>query len=461
LRRDKVTMICGTILLAILLAAIFAPYIAPADPYKTSMLRRLLPVGSPNYLLGTDELGRDMLSRLIYGGRLSLFMGLMPVVCAFTIGTILGVTAGYAGGRINMVIMRVVDVFYAFPSVLLAIAISGAAAAGFAALAISMVGAQTGQRVNIYSYREPGLINPLLEAFTKKTGIATNVVFASAGLNERLAAEGQNSPADLLFAVDAGQLSEAKDAGLTQTVDLPILISNVPASYRDPANHWFGLTMRGRVVYAHKDRVKQDTITYEELADPKWKGKVCSRSGQHVYNTSLLATIIAHKGEAAAEAWLRGLKANLARKPAGGDREQVRDVSAGQCDLAIGNTYYMALMLSNPQQKAWAEGVKILFPNAADRGTHVNISGVALTKHAPNKANALRLMEFLASDEAQRIYAEANNEYPVSPKVEPSAIVKSWGKLKPDALPLENLAKFRKRASELMDKVGFDAGPGT
>jgi iron(III) transport system substrate-binding protein len=289
-------------------------------------------------------------------------------------------------------------------------------------------------------------------------------VFASAGLNERLAAEGQNSPADLLFTVDAGRLSEAKDAGLTQPVDSAALTAAIPAPYRDSANHWFGVTMRSRIVYASKERVKQDAITYEELADPKWKGKICVRSGQHVYNTSLLATIIAHKGEAAAEAWLKGLKANLAHKPAGGDREQARDIFAGKCDLAIGNTYYMALMAKNeknPEQKQWGAAIKPLFPNAADRGSHVNISGMALAKNSPNKANALKLMEFLASEEAQKIYASANNEYPVNPKVEPSEIVKSWGKLKPDALPLDNIAKYRKRASELVDKVNFDAGPSS
>jgi iron(III) transport system substrate-binding protein len=318
--------------------------------------------------------------------------------------------------------------------------------------------------VNIYSYREPGLIDPLLKAFTEKTGIKTNVVFASAGLNERLAAEGQNSPADLLFTVDAGRLSEAKDAGLTQPVDSAALKAAIPAPYRDPANHWFGLTMRSRIVYASKDRVKQDAITYDELADPKWKGKICIRSGQHVYNTSLLATIIAHKGEAAAEAWLKGVKANLAQKPAGGDREQARDIFSGKCDLAVGNTYYMALMAKNeknPEQKQWGAAIKPLFPNANDRGSHVNISGMALAKNSPNKANALKLMEFLASEDAQKIYASANNEYPVNPKVEPSDTVKSWGKLKPDALPLENIAKYRKKASELVDKVNFDAGPSS
>ena len=318
--------------------------------------------------------------------------------------------------------------------------------------------------VNIYSYREPQLIDPLLKAFADKTGIKANVVYASAGLNERLAAEGQNSPADLLLTVDAGRLSEAKDAGLTQPLDSAALKQAVPASYRDAGDHWFALTMRSRVVYASKERVKQDTITYEELADPKWKGKICIRSGQHVYNTSLIATMIAHKGEAATEAWLKGVKDNLAHKPAGGDREQARDIHSGKCDLALGNTYYMALMAKNdknPEQKEWGAAIKPLFPNAADRGSHVNISGVALTKHAPNKANAVKLMEFLASEDAQKIYATANNEYPINPAISPSEIVQSWGKLKPDPLPLENIAKYRKRASELVDKVNFDAGPSS
>lgn len=318
--------------------------------------------------------------------------------------------------------------------------------------------------VNIYSYRQPQLIDPLLKAFTDKTGIKTNVVYAAAGLNERLAAEGRNSPADLLFTVDAGRLSEAKDAGLTQPIESAVLAGAIPAQFRDPDKHWFGLTMRGRVVYASKERVKQDAITYEDLADPKWKGRLCVRSGQHVYNTSLIATIIAHKGEAFAEQWLKGVKDNLAHKPAGGDREQARDIASGKCDLALGNTYYMALMTKNekvPEQKKWAAAIKLLFPNAKDRGTHVNISGMAMAKHAPNKANAVKLMEYLASDEAQKLYANANNEYPVSPKVPPSQIVQSWGPIKADPLPLENLSKHRRRASELVDEVNFDAGPSS
>ena len=333
-----------------------------------------------------------------------------------------------------------------------------------AATFLFISGVQAQEEVNIYSYREPQLIDPLLKAFTERTGIRSNVVYAAAGLNERLAAEGKNSPADLLFTVDAGRLSEAKDAGLTQAVDLLSLQRSIPSQFRDPDSHWFGLTMRSRIVYASKDRVQQESITYEELADRKWKGKICIRSGQHVYNTSLTATIIAHKGEAFAEEWLKGLKANLAHKPAGGDREQARDIYSGKCDIAVGNTYYMALMATNeknPEQKQWGAAIKPLFPNADDRGSHVNISGMALARNAPHRANALKLIEFLASEQAQRIYASANNEYPVNPNVEPSDIVKSWGKLKPDLLPLENIAKYRKKASELVDKVNFDAGPSS
>jgi len=313
--------------------------------------------------------------------------------------------------------------------------------------------------VNIYSYREPGLINPLLAAFTKETGIKTNVVFATSGLIERLAAEGRNSPADLLLTNESGLLLQAVGAGVTQPVRSAVLETAIPATLRDPGGQWFGLTRRARVVYASKERVKQNAITYEELAEPKWRNKICIRSGQHTYNVALVASMIAHHGEAETETWLTGLKANLARRPSGGDREAVRDVQAGLCDLAVGNTYYMASMLKNPDQKAWAEAVRIIFPNAADRGTHVNVSGVSLTKSAPNKANALRLMEFLASPEAQRIYAEANGEYPVVEGVPASPLVKSWGELHADPLPLAKIAELRKQASELIDRVQFDQGP--
>ena len=319
--------------------------------------------------------------------------------------------------------------------------------------------ASANEEVNIYSYREPGLIKPLLTAFNEKTGIKTNVVFAKNGLVERLAAEGRNSPADLLLTNEFGLLTRAVKAGATQTVRSGVIDEAIPENLRDPDGHWFGLTRRARVVYASKDRVDLDSITYEELADPKWRAKICMRSGQHTYNVALVASMIAHHGEEEAEKWLEDLKANLARKPAGGDRDSVRDVKAGLCDLAIGNTYYMAAMLNNPDQKEWADAVRILFPNTNGRGTHVNISGMALTANAPNKDNALELMEFLVSPEAQEIYAQVNGEYPVVPGVPASKLVESWGTLKADALPLEKIAELRKKASELIDSVQFDQGP--
>jgi iron(III) transport system substrate-binding protein len=318
--------------------------------------------------------------------------------------------------------------------------------------------------VNIYSYRQPYLIEPLLAEFTRETGIKTNVIFAEKGLIERIEAEGRNSPADVLLTVDIGNLSQAKDSGITQPVSSEAIEAAIPQAYRDEDNEWVGLTRRARVVYASKDRVKQDAITYEELADPKWRGKICIRSGQHVYNVALIASMIAHHGEEWTEQWLRGVKANLARKPAGDDRLQVKGVYAGECDLAIGNTYYMGAMLKNekePEQKAWAESVNMLFPNSDGRGTHVNVSGAVVAKYAPHKENAVKLIEFLASDKGQEMYAEVNNEYPVKDGVAWSPLVKSWGDFKPDPISLNEIASLRKKASELVDKVGFDDGPSS
>ena len=318
--------------------------------------------------------------------------------------------------------------------------------------------------VNIYSYRQPYLIKPLLDAFEKETGIKANVVFANKGLIERMEAEGRNSPADLLLTTDVGELTAAAQKGVTQEVTSASIVDNIPAQYRDPEGHWFGLTRRARVVFASKERAPRDAITYEELADPKWRGKICIRSGYHVYNIGLIAAMIAHHGEAKAEQWLKGLKNNLARRPAGNDRAQVKGVFAGECDLAIGNTYYMGHMMTddkNPEQKKWAASVKILFPNTSGRGSHVNISGMALAKNAPHKDKALRLMEYLSSDEAQRIYAEANFEYPVKDGVPWSDLVKSWGTFMADDIALEEVAANRKRASELIDEVAFDDGPSS
>ena len=301
-----------------------------------------------------------------------------------------------------------------------------------------------------------------MDAFTEKTGIATNVLFLDKGLVERIQAEGANSPADVILTVDISRLTEAKDAGVTQPVVNETINKDIPDHFRDPDGNWFGLTTRGRVVYASKERVAQDDITYEELADPKWKGKICTRDGQHSYNVGLFASMIAHHGEAEAEKWLTGLRNNLAKKPDGGDRDQAKAIFAGECDIALGNSYYVGLMITNekePEQKEWASAIKVLFPNTKDRGTHVNISGMALAKNAPNKENALKLMEFLSEGEAQKIYAEQVFEYPVLPGAEPSDVVKSFGEIKPDTLPLAEIAANRKKASEIVDKIGYNDGP--
>jgi iron(III) transport system substrate-binding protein len=313
--------------------------------------------------------------------------------------------------------------------------------------------------VNVYTYRQPALINPLFEAFTAKTSIEVRVVFAENGLVERLAQEGRNSPADLLLSADAGRLVEAANRGLAQPVTSPAILDKIPANLRDGANQWFGLTMRARVIYASNERAPITAITYEELADPKWKGKLCMRPGNHPYNIALFAAMIAHKGEDATREWLKGVKANLAFKPNGNDRAQAKSVFAGECDLALANTYYMGKMLTNneePEQKKWAEAVKIVFPSSPQFGTHVNISGMMLTANAPNKDNALKLMEFLAGDEAQMLYAQGNYEYPVNPAVGVDPIVKSWGSFTPDKLNVADVAKHEAAAAKLIDEVGFN-----
>jgi len=329
-----------------------------------------------------------------------------------------------------------------------------------AALALACFGASAAQaddEVNVYTYRETKLVQPLFEAFSKDTGIKVNVISASSGLEQRIKTEGVNSPADVLLTVDIGRIDDAVQAGVAQPIRSEIIDKAVPAQYRDPDGNWAGISMRARVIYASKDRVKQDAITYEELADPKWKGKICIRSGQHIYNNGLFAAYVARHGEAKAEEWLRGLKANLAQKPSGGDRETARDVAAGKCDLGIGNTYYWALMMnSDPDKKPWAEATRVILPTFEGGGTHVNLSGVLLAKHAPNRANGLKLIEWLAGEQAQQIYADANYEYPVRAGVAINPTIAGYGKLNADPMPIAKIAANRKAAATLVDKVGFD-----
>jgi iron(III) transport system substrate-binding protein len=311
--------------------------------------------------------------------------------------------------------------------------------------------------VNVYTYRETKLVQPLFDAFSKDTGVKVNVISASSGLEQRIKAEGASSPADVLLTVDIGRIDDAVQAGITQPIKSDVIDKIVPAQYRDPAGHWAGISMRARVVYASKDRVKQDAITYEELADPKWKGKICIRSGQHIYNNGLFAAYVAKHGEAKAEEWLRGLKANLAQKPSGGDREAARDVAAGKCDIGIGNTYYWALMMNaDPEKKPWAEATRVILPTFAGGGTHVNLSAVLLAKNAPNRANAIKLIEWLAGETAQQMYADANYEYPVRAGVKVNPTIAGYGKLTPDTMPIAAIATNRKAAATLVDKVGFD-----
>ena len=316
--------------------------------------------------------------------------------------------------------------------------------------------AQSGE-VNVYTYRESKLIRPLFDAFTKDTGIKVNVISASSGLEQRIKTEGANSPADVLLTVDIGRLEEAVRAGITQPIKSDLLDKIVAPQYRDPEGHWYGISVRARVVYASKDRVTQTAIIYEDLADPKWKGKICIRSGQYIYNNALFAAFLAHHGEAKTEEWLKGLKANLAQKPSGGDREVARDIAAGKCDIGVANTYYWALMLNNdPSKKAWAEATRVILPTFQGGGTHVNISGVVLAKYAPNKANAMKLIEWLAGEQAQHIYADTNYEYPVRSGIAINPTIAGYGKLNPDTLPISKIAENKKAAANLVDKVGFD-----
>lgn len=311
--------------------------------------------------------------------------------------------------------------------------------------------------VNIYSYREPELIAPLTEAFTKETGIDVNVAYLSKGMVERLQAEGRRSPADVILTVDISRLSEIVSQGLTQAVTSETMNDTVPQAYRDPNGHWYGVTTRARIVYASKDRVDPSEVTtYEDLADPKWKGRICTRSGTHAYNVALTSAVMYHHGEDGARAWLEGIKDNLARKPQGNDRAQVKAIWAGECDIAIGNTYYMGQMLKDDEQQEWANSVNVLFPTFENAGTHVNISGVAMAKHAPNAENALKLMEFLTSQTAQEIYASANFEYPIAPNAQPDTLVQSWGSFTADDVNLMELAKLRSASINLIEEVGFD-----
>ncbi len=338
-----------------------------------------------------------------------------------------------------------------------------------AALAIAVFStaapATAGETINLYSNRQPYLIEPLTRAYTKETGVEVNIVFANKGILEKIQAAGANTPADAVLTVDIGRLYSLQEAGVLDSVKSDVLSANIPEHLRDPDGRWFGLTQRARIALVSKDRVKADELlSYEDLADPKFKGRLCMRSGKHEYNIALIASMLAHHGKEKTKTWLEGVKANQSRKPQGNDRAQAKAVFEGQCDVAIANTYYMGKMQTNdekPEQKKWAEAVRVVFLNQGknDRGTHMNISGVGILKGAKHRAATIKFVEWLSGEEAQKIYAEDNFEYPANPKVAPSALVSSWGSFKGDTLAMEEIAKQRENASRLVDEINFDEGP--
>ncbi|TYP49252.1 Fe(3+) ABC transporter substrate-binding protein [Thermosediminibacter litoriperuensis] len=313
--------------------------------------------------------------------------------------------------------------------------------------------------VNLYTDRHYDTDRQLYDLFEKETGIKVNMVEGKSDeLIERLAREGLDTEADLLITADAGRLHRAKEQGLLQAVTSAVLEKNIPENLRDPENYWFGLTKRARVIVYAKDRANPDEISsYADLTDPKLKGKILVRTSSHVYNQSLLASFIVLEGEEKARAWAAGIVKNMARPPQGNDRDQVKAIAAGIGDIAIMNSYYLGQMLnsSDPEEIKAAQQVGIIFPDQKGNGTHINVSGIGLTKYAKNKENAIKFMEFLSSEKAQKVFADANYEYPVNPAVEPSDLLKSWGDFKSQNIKLSRLGELNSRAVKIFDEVGW------
>ena len=312
--------------------------------------------------------------------------------------------------------------------------------------------------LNIYSHRQPYLLKPFIEAYTKKTGVKLNVVYSSKGLAQRLAAEGANSPADLILTVDIARLYRYEDLDLLAKIDSKILNEKIPSYLRSKNNTWFGLSKRTRAIAISRERINSgQVLRYEDLADPKLKGKVCSRPGSHVYNRALMASMIAAKGENDAEKWAKGLVSNLAKRPQGNDRSQLKSIYSGECDVAIINHYYYGKLTysKNPDHRKWAKASIIVFPNQgnSDRGAHVNISGGGVVKFSKNKEIAINFLEFLVTDQAQVMYGDVNFEYPINNKSKLPKRLRALGTFKEDNLLIEKIAKLAPKAQEIIDKV--------
>ncbi|KDP89117.1 iron deficiency-induced protein A [Cupriavidus sp. SK-3] len=333
-------------------------------------------------------------------------------------------------------------------------------AAALAVLALPLAASAQEKVLNLYTARHYQTDEALYANFTKQTGIKINRIEGQEDpLLERIKSEGANSPADVFITVDIGRLWRAQQAGVFAPLKSSVLDSRIPANYRDPNGDWFGFSARARVIAYNKAAVKPGDIkSYEDLADPKWKGKLCIRSSGHVYNLSLMSSLIAHDGEARTEQWTRGVVANLARAPKGGDTDQLKAVAAGECDIAVANTYYIARILKSakPEDKAVAEKLGVVWPNQASQGVHMNISGGGMLKHAPNKASARAFLEYLSSDEAQRYFADGNNEWPVVESVKISnPALEAMGSFKADKINVAELGKYQPQAQKVADKAGY------
>lgn len=326
-----------------------------------------------------------------------------------------------------------------------------------AGLSLGWLSALQAAEVNVYSARQQELIKPLLDKFTATSGVKVNLITGKPDeLLTRIRQEGRNSPADVLISTDVGRLYRAKQQGLLQPVESTLLTSQIPAQYRDPAKLWFGLTMRARpILYVPGKVDPAELSTIENLADAKWRGRICIRSSDNVYNQSMVAGMIATIGADATAKWAADFAKNFAQPPKGGDRDQVKAAAAGVCDIAIANTYYLAAMLEDPADKAVASSVKVFWPNQQDRGAHVNISGAAVLKHAPNQAQAKQLLEYMVGAEAQQWYATANHEYPVLASVPVSPVLQAFGTFKADTLSLDKLGELNQQALMLMDQAGW------
>ena len=316
------------------------------------------------------------------------------------------------------------------------------------------------KEINIYSHRQPFLINPFLDLFSQETGIKTNVVYSKKGLAQRLKAEGENSPADVILTVDIGRLYVYDDLDLLASIDSKKLKNNIPDYLRSPDNTWFGLSKRARVIVVHNEKIAEGEITrIEDLANPKWKGKICSRPGSHVYNRGIMASVLAALGEEEAEKWAKAMVANFAKRPQGNDRAQVKAIHEGECEIALINNYYFGKLKfsEDPEQRKWADSVRLVFPNQAegDRGAHVNISGGGIAKFSKNKEEAQKLLEFLTSEKAQKLYGDINFEYPANLKIEPGDELKSWGSFREDTLPIIKIAELAPDAQKIIDRVGW------